>query len=229
MNNTAEVPGGGEKLSSAMNIVAATSSSNDEEKMAEVVVQQQQQQQQQQRTMGYIDTIRTCYETQQQITGDHVLALLEQKYSSTTDNNNNNLKCLRGKVRDRYVIIPTCDNNTDNNESNTETTVTTTTSTTITNRNNKIALVTTDRQSGFDRNLAIVPYKGAVLNLCSYYWFQQTNDIISNHVISVPHPNVTIAKQCHPFSIEFVVRYVITEIIIFFNKGRDIPYISCSY
>ena len=35
-----------------------------------------------------------------------------------------------------------------------------------------IALVTTDRQSGFDRSLASVPFKGAVLNLTSKWWFQ---------------------------------------------------------
>ena len=150
-----------------------------------------------QRTMGYIDTIRTCYDTQQQITGDQVLTVLQTKYPST-DSSNKSLQCLRGKVRDRYLLIHK------NNDENTTTTSEAATS----NSTNTIALVTTDRQSGFDRNLAIVPYKGAVLNLCSYYWFQQTQDIISNHIVSVPHPNVTIAKQCQPFPIEFVVRYV---------------------
>lgn len=71
---------------------------------------------------------------------------------------------------------------------------------------NAIALVTTDRQSGFDRQLALVPFKGAVLNLTSAFWFEQTQDIIHNHIIAVPHPYVTIAKKCQPFPIEFVVR-----------------------
>lgn len=78
--------------------------------------------------------------------------------------------------------------------------------------NNKVALVTTDRQSGFDRQLALVPFKGAVLNLTSGFWFEQTKHIIPNHVISLPHPYVTIAKKCEPFPIEFVVRYVTTTI-----------------
>jgi hypothetical protein len=69
-----------------------------------------------------------------------------------------------------------------------------------------LALVTTDRQSGFDRSLAMVPFKGAVLNLTSAFWFEQTKDIIPNHIIAVPHPYVTIAKKCLPFPIEFVVR-----------------------
>lgn len=71
-----------------------------------------------------------------------------------------------------------------------------------------LALVTTDRQSGFDRQLALVPYKGAVLNLTSAFWFDQTKHIIPNHVVAIPHPYVTIAKKCQPFPIEFVVRYV---------------------
>lgn len=74
----------------------------------------------------------------------------------------------------------------------------------------KLALVTTDRQSGFDRMLALVPYKGQVLNLTSAYWFEQTKDIVPNHLISVPHPNVSIVMKCTPFPIEFVVRSYMT-------------------
>jgi SAICAR synthetase len=72
-----------------------------------------------------------------------------------------------------------------------------------------LALVTTDRQSGFDRMLAQVPHKGAVLNLTSAFWFRHTSHIISNHLVSIPHPNVSIVKQCAPFPVEFVVRYVL--------------------
>lgn len=71
-------------------------------------------------------------------------------------------------------------------------------------------LVTTDRLSAFDRLLACVPYKGAVLNLTSAYWFSVTSHIIPNHVLSIPHPNVTVAKKCAPFKIEFVVRAYLT-------------------
>jgi len=74
----------------------------------------------------------------------------------------------------------------------------------------KLALVTTDRQSGFDRMLALVPYKGAVLNLTSKFWFDKTKDIIPNHLLDVPHPNVSIVKKCSPFPIEFVVRAYMT-------------------
>ena len=75
---------------------------------------------------------------------------------------------------------------------------------------NKIALITTDRQSAFDRVLASIPFKGQVLNLTSAWWFEQTKGIINNHVIDVPDPNVTLAKKCNVFPIEFVVRGYIT-------------------
>jgi phosphoribosylaminoimidazole-succinocarboxamide synthase len=74
----------------------------------------------------------------------------------------------------------------------------------------KLILITTDRQSAFDRVLASVPYKGQVLNLISAWWFEQTENIIPNHVIVIPDPNVTIAKKCTVFPVEFVVRGYIT-------------------
>ena len=74
----------------------------------------------------------------------------------------------------------------------------------------KVALITTDRQSAFDRVLASIPFKGQVLNLTSAWWFEQTKELIPNQVISVPDPNVTLAKKCDVFPIEFVVRGYIT-------------------
>ena len=74
----------------------------------------------------------------------------------------------------------------------------------------KIALITTDRQSAFDRILASIPFKGQVLNQTSAWWFEKTKHIISNHVISIPDPNVTLAKKCMVQPIEFVVRGYIT-------------------
>jgi phosphoribosylaminoimidazole-succinocarboxamide synthase len=75
---------------------------------------------------------------------------------------------------------------------------------------NKIVLITTDRQSAFDRVLASIPFKGQVLNLTSAWWFEQTKHIIQNQVIEIPDPNITLAKKCTVFPIEFVVRGFIT-------------------
>jgi phosphoribosylaminoimidazole-succinocarboxamide synthase len=90
------------------------------------------------------------------------------------------ITCFKGKVRDRYDLGKT------------------------------FALITTDRQSAFDRILATIPFKGQVLNQTGAWWFNKTKDIIPNHVIDFPDPNITIAKKCKPFPIEFVVRGFVT-------------------
>src|SRR5688500_17043722 len=74
----------------------------------------------------------------------------------------------------------------------------------------KLLLITTDRLTAFDRHLAYIPYKGQVLNLISAWWFEHTADIVPNHLIAIPDPNVVIAKKCKVFPIEFVVRGYIT-------------------
>jgi phosphoribosylaminoimidazole-succinocarboxamide synthase len=74
----------------------------------------------------------------------------------------------------------------------------------------RLILITTDRQSAFDRILASVPFKGQVLNEVSAFWFEKTEDIVSNQVIDIPDPNVTIAKKCAVFPIEFVMRGYLT-------------------
>jgi phosphoribosylaminoimidazole-succinocarboxamide synthase len=74
----------------------------------------------------------------------------------------------------------------------------------------RLLLVTTDRQSGFDRLLGAIPFKGQVLNRTSLYWFEQTRDIIGNHAIASPHANALIARKCTVLPIEFVVRGYMT-------------------
>lgn len=74
----------------------------------------------------------------------------------------------------------------------------------------KLVLITTDRQSAFDRVLASIPFKGQVLNQVSAFWFEETKDIVPNHVIEIPDPNVTIGKKCNVFPIEFVMRGYLT-------------------
>jgi phosphoribosylaminoimidazole-succinocarboxamide synthase len=76
----------------------------------------------------------------------------------------------------------------------------------------KIILVSTDRYSAFDRNLALIPFKGQVLTQTSSFWFDQTKDIIHNHLIDSPDPNVVVAKKCSVIPIEMVVRGYITGV-----------------
>ena len=94
-----------------------------------------------------------------------------------------NLRCglkFTGKVRDTYTV------------------------------GDKVVLVTTDRLSAFDRNLCNVPHKGAVLNLTSAWWMQQTAAFCPNALIAVPHPNVSVMRACAPFKVEVVVRAYLT-------------------
>ncbi len=89
---------------------------------------------------------------------------------------------MQGKVRDIYIV------------------------------GDKRILITTDRQSAFDVILGLIPFKGQVLNLLSQYWFEHTQDIVSNHMISVPDPNVMIAKNCDPIPVEMIVRGYMTGV-----------------
>ena len=75
-----------------------------------------------------------------------------------------------------------------------------------------ITLISTDRHSSFDRNIAFIPFKGEVLNQISIFWFDQTKDIIQNHVLSTPDPSVLVAKKCVPLPIEAIVRGYITGV-----------------
>ena len=87
----------------------------------------------------------------------------------------------------------------------------------------KLILITTDRHSSFDRIIAHIPHKGAILNLTSAFWFKETENIISNHLLEIPDPNVIVAKKAKPFLVEVVVRGYLTEPILLSgptNKGR---------
>lgn len=74
-------------------------------------------------------------------------------------------------------------------------------------QDDRLILVTTDRISAFDHVLAqTIPFKGQVLNQTAAHFFEATEDLVPNHVVSVPDPNVTVARACTPIPIEFVVR-----------------------
>src|SRR6202142_2285475 len=70
----------------------------------------------------------------------------------------------------------------------------------------RLILITTDRHSSFDRIIAHIPWKGQVLNQISARWFENTKDIVPNHVLAMPDPNVTVARKCKLVPIEAVVR-----------------------
>jgi len=88
----------------------------------------------------------------------------------------------KGKVRDRYEV------------------------------DGKMVMIVSDRQSAFDVNIGLIPFKGQVLNMISKFWFEKTKDIVGNHVLEVPDPNVMIVKKLKMFPVEVVVRGYITGV-----------------
>lgn len=90
-------------------------------------------------------------------------------------------KFFRGKVRDNYVT-----------------------------QNGRRIMVASDRISAFDVVLGTIPFKGQVLNQMAAYWFEETRSIAPNHVLSIPDPAVTVAKECKPLSAEFIMRGYLT-------------------
>jgi len=86
----------------------------------------------------------------------------------------------RGKVRDNYILT------------------------------DKRIIVASDRLSSFDRVITTIPFKGQMLNQISAFWFEKTKDIVRNHIIDVPDPNVAVVHQCETIPIEMIVRAYIT-------------------
>lgn len=73
-------------------------------------------------------------------------------------------------------------------------------------------LIATDRISAFDKVLGTIPFRGAVLNKLSQFWFEATRDIIPNHMIGIIDPNVMLVSECQALPIEVVVRGYITGV-----------------
>ena len=110
--------------------------------------------------------------------------ILKQQLEYTLDKTNfdDQGELYRGKVRDNYINDDT------------------------------ITMVTTDRISAFDRVLGTVPFKGQSLVELADWWFGETADIVANHVIRRPHPNVWKVRRCQPIQVEMVVRGYLTGV-----------------
>ncbi len=109
--------------------------------------------------------------------------VLKSQLNHTLDKTNFNFgKKYEGKVRDNYIL------------------------------DGKRLIITTDRISAFDRVLCTIPFKGQVLNQTAAFWFENTKNIVDNHVIGVPDPNVMVVNECELIPIEMVVRGYITGV-----------------
>lgn len=86
-------------------------------------------------------------------------------------------------------------------------------------------IIATDRISAFDRILASIPWKGAVLTQTARYWFEATRDICPNHVLDYPDPNVVVARRLEILPVEIVVRGYLagttgTSILTLYKSGK---------
>jgi len=79
-------------------------------------------------------------------------------------------------------------------------------------RDGRRTLIATDRISVFDVVLGTIPFKGQVLNQMAAFWFEATADLVPNHVINVPDPAVTVARECELLPVEFVMRAFLTGV-----------------
>ena len=86
-------------------------------------------------------------------------------------------------------------------------------------------LISSDRLSAFDLNLAAIPFKGQVLTETARYWFEATQDICPNHVLDYPDPNVVIGRRLDILPVEIVVRDYLagttgTSILTMYKSGK---------
>jgi phosphoribosylaminoimidazole-succinocarboxamide synthase len=82
-------------------------------------------------------------------------------------------------------------------------------------------IVATDRLSAFDRVITTIPFKGQMLNQVSSFWFEKTKNIVKNHIINVPDPNVAVVHQCNTVPVEVIIRgYITGSMWRDYSKGK---------
>lgn len=76
---------------------------------------------------------------------------------------------------------------------------------------NVMAMVQSDRQSAFDRNICDIPFKGHILTETAAWWFKKImeNNLCDTHYLTHKH-NVMFVTPCKPIKIEVIVRGYIT-------------------
>jgi phosphoribosylaminoimidazole-succinocarboxamide synthase len=94
-------------------------------------------------------------------------------------------------------------------------------------KGDKRFLITTDRLSCFDKVVTSIPFKGQVLQALAVNWFKVSADIIANHIIDIPDPNVMLVKNCEILPVEVVVRaYLTGSAWRDYEKGNKISGVS---
>jgi len=113
---------------------------------------------------------------------DNIEEIIKKQFDYTLNETHfSNLgELYQGKVRDNYIL------------------------------DDKRIIIASDRLSAFDRVITTIPFKGQMLNQVSSFWFEKTNNLVKNHLIEVPDPNVSIVHQCETIPVEIIVRAYLT-------------------
>ena len=80
----------------------------------------------------------------------------------------------------------------------------------IFDKGDSLVISTSDRISAFDRVLSTIPYKGEVLNRLSLFWFDNTKDIVPNHISEKITARTVAVKKCEVLPVEVIVRGYLT-------------------
>lgn len=70
-----------------------------------------------------------------------------------------------------------------------------------------LVMIASDRISAFDYILPrAIPCKGAILNTIAAKFLEMTKEIVSNWLLDVPDPRVSIGLRCEAYPVEMVIR-----------------------
>lgn len=113
---------------------------------------------------------------------DKIDDIIRSQFDKTLDETNFSFlgELYKGKVRDNYI------------------------------KDDTRIIIATDRLSAFDRVITTIPFKGQILNQISSFWFEKTKNLVKNHIIAIPDPNVAVVHQCEMIPVEMIVRAYIT-------------------
>lgn len=85
----------------------------------------------------------------------------------------------------------------------------------------RLLMVTSDRVSAFDVVLGTIPLKGQVLTTITAWWFEQTRDVVGNHILARPDPAALLVKKLKPLPVEVIIRrYITGSLYQAYQKGE---------
>jgi phosphoribosylaminoimidazole-succinocarboxamide synthase len=92
---------------------------------------------------------------------------------------------------------------------------------TVLSRDGRVQMLHSDRLTAFDRLIAQIPGKGAILNSISAWWFETLGKEVPNHYIAKQGSRALLTEQCLPYKVEVVVRgYLAGSMLRSYQSGN---------